>query len=59
MDRFSSREEDEAALTALFEEVQAGTLRAEHSLDETIALCDASNKRMDALDAWMREKGYR
>ncbi len=59
MDRFTSRDDDAAALTALFKEVQAGTIRAERSLDETIAFCDASNKRMDALDAWMREKGYR
>jgi hypothetical protein len=59
MDRFAATNEDDVALTALFKEVKAGTVRAERSLDQTIAFCDASNDRMQALDAWMREKGYR
>mgnify|MGYP001172891073 CR=1 FL=1 len=59
MTRFRKDEhEEEAAFEALLTNVKQGTRLAEQALDRTIAHCDASNKRMAQLHAWMKEKGY-
>lgn len=58
MARFRQDEEEEAAFDALLANVKQGTRLAEQALDRTIAHCEASNRRMAQLDAWMKEKGY-
>lgn len=59
MARFRHDEqEEEAAFDALLANVKQGTRLAEQALDRTIAHCEASNRRMAQLDAWMKEKGY-
>lgn len=58
MEHFQQSDDEEAALSALFAQVKAGTRKTAQNLDETIAYCDASNKRMQDLAAWMREQGY-
>jgi hypothetical protein len=50
--------EEEAAFDALLKTIKEGTREAEKQLDHTLAVCDASNRRMAAIDNWMREKGY-
>ncbi|MEK6802629.1 MAG: hypothetical protein AABZ34_08175 [Nitrospirota bacterium] len=59
MNRFDHRTPtDAAAFEGLLKTVRDGTQEAERAIDHTLARCDASNKRMAALDHWMHQKGY-
>lgn len=59
MDHFDPTDDDEiAALAGMIEQIRRGTAEAEKALDDALAYCSASEKRLHALGAWMLEKGY-
>jgi len=50
--------EEEHFLEQLAQRVAENTTKTIRAVDKTLAYCDASNARMDQLEAWMRERGY-
>ena len=46
-------------LSLLLKEMKAAHRRIERSIDTTIAFCDASNARIEALEGRMRKHGHR
>lgn len=59
MDSFDPTDDDEiAALSGMISQIRQGTVEAGKALDDALDYCAASEARLKALDAWMREQGY-
>ena len=59
MDHFDPMEAaGQGALEGMITQIRRGTEEAVAAVDAALKFCAASDRRLNKLDAWMREKGY-